>query len=125
MQFLPCILCGAKLQKRSDKHNKPYFVCDPCGIQFFVRRQQGIERLNNLLRASERHAIRFQQAAERIFAVQAVLTEINGTKQQMDTTENEIGFIFHDKDKLRARDALKSRLDALLKQLDEMCTKHP
>src|SRR5713101_4510464 len=122
MQFLPCFLCGNKLHKRSDKHNKPYFVCDPCGIQFFVRRKQGIERLDNLLRASERHAIPFQQAAERIFEVQAILSEIDGTKQQINKTENEIGFIFHDKDKLRARDALKTRLEALLKQLDEMCT---
>ena len=88
-----------------------------------MRRQQGIERLDNLLRASERHAIPFQQAAKRIFAVQALLTEIDGTKQQIDKTENEIGFIFHDKDKLRARDALKSRIEALLIQLDEMCTK--
>ena len=53
----------------------------------------------------------------------ALLTEINGTKQQITKTENEIGFIFHDKDKLRARDALKSRLELLLKQLDEVCTK--
>jgi hypothetical protein len=55
--------------------------------------------------------------------VQALLIEIDGTKQQITKTENEIGFIFHDKDKLRAREALKSRLGVLLKQLDEMCTK--
>jgi DNA-directed RNA polymerase subunit RPC12/RpoP len=86
MQFIPCILCGNKLHKRVDKHNKPYFVCDPCGIQFFVRRKQGIQRLDNLLRASERHAIPFQQAAERIFEVQALLSEIDGTKQQINKT---------------------------------------
>jgi hypothetical protein len=125
MPFLPCFLCGNKLQKRTDKHNKPYFVCDPCGIQFFVRRKQGIERLNNLMRASERHAIPFHQAAERIFAVQALLSEIDGTKTQITTLNDEIGFFFSDEHKVRARDALKTRLDGLLKQLDEMCAKHP
>ena len=122
-QFLPCLLCGNKLQ-RTDKHNKPYFVCDPCGIQFFVRRKQGIERLNNLLRASERHAIPFRQAAERIFEVQALFSEIDGTKTQITKLNNEIGFFFPDEHKVRARDALKTRLDGLLKRLDEMCAKH-
>ena len=42
MQFLPCFLCGAKLEKRTDKNSKPYFVCNPCGIQLFVRRKHGI-----------------------------------------------------------------------------------
>jgi hypothetical protein len=122
-QFLPCLLCGNKLQKRADKHDKPYFVCDPCGIQFFVRRKQGIERLHNLLSASERHAIPFKQAAERIFEVQALLSEIDGTKAQITKLNNEIGFFFPDEHKVRARDALKTRLDELLKQLDEMCAK--
>lgn len=81
-----------------------------------------VPNFNNLLRASERHAIPFQQAAKRIFEVQAILSEIDGTKQQINKTENEIGFIFHDNDKLRARDALKTRLEALLKKLDAMCT---
>jgi len=123
MPFLPCFLCGNKLQKRTDKHNKPYFICDPCGIQFFVRRKQGIERLDNLLRASERHAIPFKQAAERMFEVQALLSEIDGTKAQITRLNDEIGFFFADNDKVRARDALKTRLGELLKQLDEMCAK--
>jgi hypothetical protein len=104
-------------------NNKPYFICDSCGIQFFVRRQQGIERLDNLLRASERHAIPFRHAAEHIFEVQALLSEIDGTKQQINKLNNEIGFFFPDELKVRARDALKTRLDGLLKQLDEMCAK--
>jgi chaperonin cofactor prefoldin len=123
MPFLPCILCGNKLRKRSDKHEKPYFVCDPCGIQFFVRGKQGIERLDNLLDALERHALLFQHTAEHIFEVQALLNEIDGTKQQVSKVSDEIGILFPDEDKIRARDALKARLETLLQQLDEMCAK--
>jgi hypothetical protein len=47
---LPCGLCGRGLDQRTDKNGKPYFVCDPCGTQFFVRRQEGIERLSALMR---------------------------------------------------------------------------
>jgi chaperonin cofactor prefoldin len=111
------------VRKQTAKAHKPYFVCDPCGIQFFVRRKQGIERLDKLLRASERNAIPFQQAAERLYKVQALLGEIDGTKTQISKLNSEIGFFFVDEDKVRARDALKTRLDVLLKQLDEMCTK--
>jgi len=123
MEFLPCFLCGNRLGKRTDKHNKPYFVCDPCGIQFFVRRQQGIERLRGLLRAAERHAIFFEQAAERIFEVEALLTEIDGTNKQIIKVNDEIGFFFPDETKVRARDALRTRLEILLNQLDNMCAK--
>jgi len=50
MAVIPCILCGKDLEQRTDKNRKPYFVCDPCGTQFFVRRKQGIEKLEELVR---------------------------------------------------------------------------
>src|SRR2546423_12463740 len=108
MQFLPCLLCGNKLQKRTDKHQKPYFVCDPCGIQLFVRRLHGIERLEELLRASERNAIPFQQAAKHIFEVQALLNEIDGTRKQIATISDGIGFFFPNEEKARIRNSLKT-----------------
>ena len=124
MAFLPCLLCGNRLQQRTDKHNKPYFVCDPCGIQLFIRRHQGITRLRDLMRTSERHAIAFQHVGERIFEVQALLSEIDATKAEITKLNDRIGFFFPDEHKVRARDALKPKLDALLKQLDKMCAKH-
>jgi len=75
------------------------------------------------MRTSERHAIAFQHAAERIFEVQALLSEIEGTKAEITKVSDGIGFFFPDEHKVRARDALKTRLDGLLKQLDEMCAK--
>lgn len=46
---LPCALCCRLLQQRADKNNKPYFVCDDCGTQFFVRGANGRERLVALM----------------------------------------------------------------------------
>lgn len=123
MQFLPCLLCGKKLQKRTDKHQKPYFVCDPCGIQLFVRRPDGIKRLDELLRSAERHALSFQYAAKHIFEVQALISEIDGTKKQIAKVSDEIGFFFQNEEKIRIRNALKIRLENLLHQFDEMCAK--
>jgi hypothetical protein len=61
MQFLPCLLCTAKLEKRIDKNGKPYFVCNPCGIQFFIRRQHGIDLLEKLIRDCQKNEIPFKQ----------------------------------------------------------------
>jgi DNA-directed RNA polymerase subunit RPC12/RpoP len=49
---LPCVLCGRLLQQREDKNGKPYFVCDECGVQLFVRGPNGRERLIHLLSRS-------------------------------------------------------------------------
>ncbi|MBZ5689080.1 MAG: hypothetical protein LAP86_29075 [Acidobacteriia bacterium] len=76
------------------------------------------------MRTSERHAVAFQHGAERIFELQVLLTEIEGTKTEITKVIDGIGFFFPDEHKVRARDALKTRLDGLLKQLDEMCAKH-
>ena len=50
MNAIPCLLCGKRLGKRIDKNRKPYFVCDPCGVQMFIRRPQGIENLDELIK---------------------------------------------------------------------------
>ncbi len=119
MQFLPCFLCGAKLEKRTDKNSKPYFVCNPCGIQLFVRRKHGIELLEKLLRNISRHEIPFRQRAEQVYQIQALLTEINGVKQQIERLESQTGFFFPDKDKLRACKLLKTKLSNLFKELEQ------
>jgi len=120
MQVLPCLLCGKTLEKRIDKNGKPYFVCDPCGIQMFIRRKHGIERLEKLLRASEKNLIPFKQHAHRLFEIQALLTEIDGTKKQIRNLETEIGLFFQDKDKLRACNLLKTQLEHLFVELEEL-----
>jgi DNA-directed RNA polymerase subunit RPC12/RpoP len=48
---IPCALCSRPLEQREDKNGKPYFVCDECGTQFFIRGVVGKERLAKLLRS--------------------------------------------------------------------------
>jgi hypothetical protein len=74
--------------------------------------------------ADSKELIPFQQAAEDLYKMQALLNEIDGIKKQIDRLNAEIGFFFPDEHKMRARDALKTRIDGLLTQLEEMCTEH-
>jgi hypothetical protein len=120
MQFLPCLLCAAKLEKRTDKNGKPYFVCNPCGTQFFVRRQHGIDLLEKLIRDCQKNEIPFKQRADEIFKIQALLTEITETKKQIDRLKSQIGLLFPDKDKIRACDLLRTKLQNLFRELEEM-----
>ncbi len=123
MQVLPCLLCGKTLEKRTDKNGKPYFVCDPCGIQMFIRRKDGIERLNKLLRASEKNLIAFAQHAHGLFEIQALLTEIDGTRKEIKRLEDEAGLLFRDKDKVRACNLLKTQLEKLFFELKGLAQK--
>jgi len=45
----PCPVCAGPLDVRITKKNKPYVVCDPCGIQVCVRGPAGIATFNRLV----------------------------------------------------------------------------
>jgi hypothetical protein len=120
MPFLPCFLCGAKLERRTDKNHKPYFVCNPCGIQLFIRREHGIGLLDKLLRDVAKNEIPFKQRADEVYQIQALLTEITGVKQQIERLESQITFLFRDEDKVRACNLLKTKLENLFKELEQL-----
>jgi DNA-directed RNA polymerase subunit RPC12/RpoP len=44
----PCPLCGAGLPILASKRRKPYFVCNLCGVQVFVRGKTGISKLKQM-----------------------------------------------------------------------------
>jgi transcription elongation factor Elf1 len=45
----PCPVCAEPRNVRFAKNDKPYIVCDPCGVQLFVRGKGGIQRFAQLL----------------------------------------------------------------------------
>jgi DNA-directed RNA polymerase subunit RPC12/RpoP len=116
MPFLPCILCGRKLEKRIDKNGKPYFVCDPCGIQLFVRRKHGMELLEEVFRNSEKAQLPFTVHARDLYEIRALIKEIEGVKAEI----SKVGSFFLSDEEFRIRNALKTKLKNLLFQLDQM-----
>lgn len=42
---LPCPLCEQEREIKMSTKDKPYIVCDSCGVQLFVRRPEGIRLL--------------------------------------------------------------------------------
>jgi len=48
-RHFPCPICVGALEVRESKKDKPYVVCDACGVQMFVRNETGIRRLEQLI----------------------------------------------------------------------------
>jgi len=49
----PCPLCGEGLDVRESKKGKPYVICNPCGVQLFVRADKGIRTFEQLIEKAE------------------------------------------------------------------------
>ena len=52
----PCPLCAASLELRRSRAQKPYCVCNSCGIQLFFRGKTAISKLKQL--AGPHHTVR-------------------------------------------------------------------
>jgi hypothetical protein len=48
-KMFPCPVCLDPREVRITKKHKPYIICDPCGIQVFVRGPAGIAAFNRIV----------------------------------------------------------------------------
>jgi hypothetical protein len=124
MPFLPCLLCGQRLDQRTDKNGKYYFTCDPCGTQYFIRRRQGIEKLEQLIRNLNEGELPIKHHVESLFEIQAILSEIDGVKSEIEKLDGQIGIIFADEDMVSARKLLKTRVQGLLWELEKIAKRN-
>ena len=117
---IPCFLCSQKLEQRTDKRNKPYFVCDPCGVQIFVRGRQGIENLAELIATLREHDFPFREHAAILFRIQALLTEIRGIKKEIENLDSVFEIFSKDEHRERTRELLNKRIETLLERLERI-----
>jgi|ERR1700722_8116110 lysyl-tRNA synthetase class I len=121
MQSLPCFLCGKQLERKTDKNGKAYFICDGDGMQIFVRRAQGKENLDRLVRELEEREIPFRLHARILFEIRAILVELEGIEREKERIENSAGiFSSLSEDEQRAKELLEKRAQNLLNQLDQI-----
>ena len=120
MPSVPCLLCGKQLDRRIDKNGKHYLVCNPCGMQLFIGRQQGMENLASLIRTLKGRDLPFRKHARMLFEIQAILCEIRGIKEELKSLDNIFDLFSKDKDKQRTRKLLRTRIDRLFLQLEKI-----
>jgi len=120
MPQLPCVLCGKERDIKTDRNGKLYSICNPCGTQFFVRRQQGIDNLKELVRTLRDRNLPFQEHAKKLYEIQAILIEVRGLKEELRKLDSVFNLFSNDKDKKRARKSLRARIDLLLSDLEHI-----
>lgn len=47
--YYPCPICSTLLDVRLSKKGRPYLTCDQCGMQLFVRTDEGVRRFEKLV----------------------------------------------------------------------------
>jgi len=55
--LFPCPLCGKPLDVRATKKKKPYVICDPCGVQLFIRSKAGMRSFEQLVSDAEQRNV--------------------------------------------------------------------
>lgn len=116
---LPCFLCSADLEIRTDKNGKRYFICDECGVQAFVRRKAGISRLAKLVRQLKKINSKGIWENKSPFEIGAILTEIDELKKQIKKLKAKRGLFSADRESKRIAKALQERVNALLSMLEK------
>jgi len=56
-RMFPCPVCTEPREVRETKKSKPYLICDPCGVQVFVRGPAGIGEFNRLLQRTNNDGV--------------------------------------------------------------------
>lgn len=121
MSILPCLLCGDDLDQRTDKRKKPYFICDPCGMQMFVRRAQGAEKLERLIHTLDGRDLPTRVHTQALLEITAILKELNGLESEIDKLDCSLGlFATASEEKTRAKELLKKRMQTLLDDLERI-----
>lgn len=55
--MFPCPVCTSPLEVKTTKKDKPYIICDPCGVQLFVRGPSGIDAFSRLIERANKDDI--------------------------------------------------------------------
>src|SRR5262249_19046802 len=80
---IPCPLCGDFIDQRRTKNGKPYFHCDPCGTQYFVRKPRGIKLLEELKKKIESGNWVFPQKSPEVIELQQLITEYEQVSKEI------------------------------------------
>jgi hypothetical protein len=121
MLQLPCFLCGKQLDLRTDRNHKRYVICNGCGLQAFVRRAEGIENLERLIRALKSRDLPIREHAHVLFEIRAILQELDGIGHELKKLDDSISIFSNTrKEKNRARKLLEKRMQTLLADLERI-----
>jgi hypothetical protein len=115
-KFFPCPVCGASLEIRIARTQKPYCVCIECGIQLFFRGKTGISRLNKIVENEMLIAGRDSNAS----VATILFNRIQHLKGQKADLEAKQGLILRDPDLKNAIRAVDIEIERVQGELEKL-----
>lgn len=119
----PCFLCGQILKVKMTKNNKPYFICDLCGMQTFVRFKTGIKKLQNVLMDLAEGLTGFlpqQKHTHEILSTVSTLNELEKKLIELKDNKSIGDYLFPDGDKEMAQNTLESEIKKARRRLKQL-----
>ena len=111
-QTIPCFLCSQPVDIRRDKHQKPYFVCDGCGVQAFIRRLKGMQFLKKLQEKSFLNLDVIQLSRE----LRLLKTEDDKLSYQQGIP----GLFVPDPELIQAREVISQKINKIANKIKEL-----
>ena len=112
----PCFLCGDMVEIKYSKRQKPYLVCNSCGVQVFIRGKTGIALLKNW-----KNPVNSQtQPASQPSLVLELVGQLEKFKISLKNTEESQSGWMTFMGENPAVDAIKSEIEKIENQLREL-----
>jgi hypothetical protein len=111
LEKIPCFLCGNSIEVKNTVKGKPYFICDPCGLQAFIRRPKGMERLREWMEG--KGEVFKKKSGGLVLELIAGLEEV---KAKLKGVEDKKGF-FPDEETKFIETSLKAEMEQIKEQI--------
>ena len=108
-QFFPCQLCGEMILIKYSIKNKPYYTCNECGVQVFIRGAKGINKFQTLI-SDSKHKFKSKELINLIDFFEKLNEKLNEIKQKKP-------FFGENEDLNIQEKAIKKQLEILRKQM--------
>ncbi len=119
---IPCFLCGKYVPVKDTKRDKPYFICDDCGLQVFVRCKPGIARFKRLLSEYRNRPSAFMAQEQRIYRYMQLLSrmsELKGLYKKLEEPQYLSEYFFIDSEKEQALKSIRKKIKHCEDQLSK------
>lgn len=117
---IPCMLCGKLLKVRLSKSDKPYFICNICGLQTFIRYGPGIKKLKMLLADLIDNPSNFMTGHKQTLDILALINDIRELKEKLDDLKENKSFsdyLFPDSNKEVVQKLLENKIKETYRKL--------
>jgi len=117
---IPCFLCGRILKVKLSKNEKPYFICQQCGLQAFVRYTAGIRKLTKLLDTLGEGFLDSQNNALQVLTTVSRLNRLEKRSGELQESRSLADFVFGNEDHEHAQKLLDKQVKIAKRQLREL-----